>query len=80
MTLKDLNFNYGLTFNDLSTQVDYFLNQKHLYLNQSEEHNLNNIIYNKEALDWQSKLNRQLLKFKDIIFNNAKIEFIESIV
>jgi len=55
-----------------------FLNQKQEYLKQIDINDEIIQIIIKESIYVKSKLNKQLKKFKNLIFNKNKIEFIES--
>jgi len=56
-----------------------FLTEKQEYLNQAGMNSYEQIhIYNTQSIDLQMRLNKELKRIKNIIFNNNKIYFTES--
>jgi len=66
------------TFNELVKETYSFINEKQAYLDQDEIDDDQIKIYITESNDFKLKLNKELIKVKNVIFNNNKIEFIES--
>ena len=56
-----------------------FLNQKQDYLNQIQTDDKEIEIFIKESLDLQSRLSKEIKKLKNLIYNQYKIKFIESL-
>lgn len=67
------------TFIEIIQETNSFLNKKQEYLIQYKTDNNQIEIFNQESEDLKSRLNKDVKKLKNLIFNNNKIEFIESI-
>lgn len=67
------------TFIEIIQETNSFLNKKQEYLIQYKTDNNQIKIFNQESEDLKSRLNKDVKKLKNLIFNNNKIEFIESI-
>jgi hypothetical protein len=66
------------TFSGLIQETHSFIIEKREYLNQIETDDEQIKIFNLESIDLQTRLNKELKKLKNLIFNNNKIEFVAS--
>jgi hypothetical protein len=60
-------------------KANSFLTQKQEYLNQIQTDDEEIEIFLNESLDLKSRLSKELIKIRNLIFNENKIEFIESL-
>ncbi len=66
------------SFSPLVEKVNKFLDLKQVYLKDKQINDDELRIFNLKSIEFQSKLNKELKKTKDLIFNNNKIEFIDN--
>ncbi len=69
------NESINMKKNTVLREVDCFLKDKQVYLNQNNINDEELKILNKESENMQSLLNEEKLKFKSLVFDNQLIEF-----
>jgi len=73
------NFLVSNKSNSIKESISKLIEDTNNFLNVNQKEKINNInTFNQESLKLQSKINQEIKKFQNLIFNNSKIEFVNS--